>query len=116
MMPSTSQRPLGVTLIAIYSLISGIISVALTGFLTGEMRVSGSFTVILLVLSALYIIFALGAMRLRSWSWPLGLLLQLATIGSGIFFNKQFPTFGVIIAVISLIYLLRPNVQRAFGQ
>jgi hypothetical protein len=85
--------------------------------------------VLQLIIGALYIGFSVGAWRLRTWAWSLGLAAgSLAIIVNGIrliydlyAFSKGEPISGVVGPILALIvggvilyYLFSDPVQRAF--
>ena len=122
------KRPLGITIIAILALISGLLglccpvlifsgSTMLGGFFGTLGFIAGFF---LVVGPALELVFAYGAFTLRRWAWVLGLISTAVTV-SGVIINIfQGGTIwsalgGSILPVIIFIYLLTPGVRQAFG-
>lgn len=81
-------------------------------------------TLILLVQSLLYIIFGVGALQLSPWAWTLGIVLALVGLVVGIAslaLDQRLVTIaghiiGIVVDVIVLYYLFRPQVRQAFGQ
>lgn len=75
----------------------------------------------LVVLSLLYLLFAVGAWQTRAWAWWTGLLVSVLTIlflfstliegGSVV-----MALFWVIVPVVMLWYLLSPEGRQAFGR
>lgn len=124
--PTTRQRPLGVTILAVLAAIAGILgllgSLALMGLMTaggGALMIIG---LVSLVLSILYLAFAWGAWTLASWGWTLGVGLAAASILLTLFGFTQ-GTQEIIGALISLAisgvilyYLFQPDVKAAFGR
>ncbi len=122
------KRPFGITLIAVLALISGLFglcwpTLVFTGsaFLGPILGTIGVIAGIFLILGpALQLIFAYGAFNLRSWAWYLGLVATGITV-IGVIINlidgASFwsAMWGSVLSVIIFIYLLTPNVRRAFG-
>jgi len=125
---TASQRPMGVTILAILAIIVGGIEV-LGGVISlvgggatavggediptaGALSLIGVFAAILGVLN---LIFGLGALALKPWAWKFGVGLQFFAILAGLF---QLPNSIVAIVINGLIlyYLFRPNVKRVFGK
>jgi len=122
------KRPLGVTIIAMLALISGLLglccpvlvfsgSALLGGFLGTIGFIAGIFLVVGPVLE---LIFAYGAFKLHRWAWYLGLISTAITV-IGIVVNIfQGGTIwsalgGSVLPTIIFIYLWFPNVRQTFG-
>jgi len=140
------ERPAGVTIIAVLGIIGGAV-LALIGLALcaggalfsgmaqrpmGMMIGAGSAVVgvILLGVAALYIVTAIGLLKLQAWARILAVVLTVAGLFLsvlGLFDAFRFPHvlffFGVLVrhlVVIAidvwiLIYLFQPNVKRVFG-
>lgn len=122
------KRPFGITVIAVLALISGLFglcwpTLVFTGsaFLGPILGTIGVVAGIFLIFGpALQLIFAYGAFNLRSWAWYLGLVATGITV-IGVIINlidgASFwsAMWGSVLSVIIFIYLLTPNVRRAFG-
>ncbi len=122
------KRPLGVTIIAFLALIGGLFGLCLPTLgmlgstLLGPLAVVGVVASLFFIVGpVLQLIFAAGAFGLRPWAWYLGLagagitvvgvivnILQGASFGSAV--------WGGIIPIVIFIYLLTPDVRKAFGQ
>ncbi len=130
-------RPTGVTVIAILSLISGLLGlcgvspllgISVIGAIipTGVTQILGAIGIVvsalLVVGPILQIIFAYGAWNLRSWAWWFGIVATgisvlgviIGIIGSG---GAAVPTVvtNALLPIIIFIYLLVPDVRRAFS-
>lgn len=130
-------RPTGVTVIAILSLISGLLGlcgvspllgISVIGAIipTGVTQILGAIGIVvsalLVVGPILQIIFAYGAWNLRSWAWWFGIVATgisvlgviIGIIGSG---GAAVPTIvtNALLPIIIFIYLLVPDVRRAFS-
>ena len=99
-----NPRPLGVTILAILTVISGI------GFLV---------SVILIPLGIANLVVAYGLWKGKRWAWTItlvlsfiGIALGLASIATG----TITPILPVIINAIVVYYLYRPNVKAFFGR
>ena len=122
------NRPFGVTLIAILALIGGLFglcwpTLAFLGsaLLPGIFGTIGALAGIFLIIGPiLQLVFAYGAFKLRSWAWYLGLIATGITI-IGVVINLingasiLSALWGSILSIIIFIYLLMPNVRKAFG-
>lgn len=130
------QRPLGVTIVAVLAIISGLIGLSwcplLTLLLSGAITVAsggllsfiGFFGLIIATFmmggSIVQFIFAYGAFRLRSWAWWLGLIgTALPLVGAllSIFDDgaSMVATLGAAVLPLGVfIYLLTPGARQAF--
>lgn len=122
------KRPFGVTLIAILALISGLFglcwpTLAFTGsaLLGGILGTVGVLAGIFLIIGPiLQLVFSFGAFRLRPWAWYLGLIATGITV-LGVVINLfqgasiWSAIMGSTLSIIIFIYLLTPNVRKAFG-
>ena len=122
------KRPFGITVIAVLALISGLLglccpvlvfsgSAFLSGFLGTIGFIAGFF---LIVGPVLELIFAYGAFKLHRWAWYLGLISTAITVTGVIINIFQGGTIwsalgGSVLPIIIFIYLLTPDVRRAFG-
>jgi uncharacterized membrane protein (DUF2068 family) len=133
------KRPLGITILAIGGIIFGIIYIPIgllgfpgptaelaralppttaTNLNSGQLIISST---ILIILGALFIVFGIGALHLRFWSWILGVTLAgillidgiygLVTLGNG---GHEY-IVGIVCEVIILAYLFRGSVRQAFS-
>ena len=122
------KRPFGITVIAILALISGLMGLCcpvlvFTGstFLGGFLGTIGFIAGLFLVVGpVLELIFAYGAFGLHRWAWVLGLIATAITVTGVIINIFQGGTIwsalgGSVLPTIIFIYLLTPNVRRAFG-
>jgi uncharacterized membrane protein HdeD (DUF308 family) len=123
--PSTSQRPLGITILAILAAVAGVFGL-LAGFGMMALFGAGGLFMILglvtLVVSVLYLAFAYGAWTLQSWGWTLGVGLSIVSIVITLLQLTQGMT-NIVSAIISiaisgaiLYYLYQPAVKGAFGR
>jgi hypothetical protein len=131
------QRPVGVTIIALLAILSGLIglcwAVSLSGFagvawLTGTLfggdglQSWGNSTLwgaITGALSAVFsLVFGIGAWNLRPWAWWVGVIAMVIGLISPILalINGDIVpgVFGLIIPAAVLIYLLIPGTRQAF--
>lgn len=130
-------RPTGITIIAILSLISGILglcgvaplfglSIAGAIIPTGVTQILGAIGIVVSALlflgPVLQIIFAYGAWNLRSWAWWFGIVatgisvlgVLIGIIGSGGAAIYTAVT-NALLPVIIFVYLLVPDVRRSFN-
>lgn len=135
------QRPGGVTLIAVLSLLSGLISVlkglawlGIGGLVAGGLTVSAHpvagfmvgivavvFGVLALATGGFALVFSFGAFGLRPWAWTMGVLTHgliviwslLAALGPGRLSERWL---GLLVSSAILYYLTRPDIKAAFGR
>jgi len=134
------SRPIGVTILAILSLVSGILGLfkallwlGLGGLLAGATAmahpVAGAFIGGLVVLFAglsagtgiFSLIFAWGVSMLRPWAWSLGIWTHgfvlvwslLAVLGPGLLVER-WPE--IVVSGVVLLYLASAPVRAAFGR
>jgi hypothetical protein len=122
------KRPFGITVIAILALFSGLFGLCwpilvfmgstFLGPVFGTVGVIAG--IFLIVGPVLQLIFAIGAFKLQSWVWYLGLISTgITVIGVivNLFDGASFwsAIWGSILPVIIFIYLWKPNVRQAFG-
>jgi hypothetical protein len=134
------KRPVGVTILAVIAVIYGIFNLllALLGLLGSALlasRVAGAAikysagtlayaTISDAVLGIVFLAFGIGALRLKGWAWTTGiaaLVLELVRqivgvviqgLGVGTIIRDSIT---IVIALVLLWYLFRPNVRAAFG-
>jgi uncharacterized membrane protein (DUF2068 family) len=134
------ERPFGVTLLGLLSLISGALGVlkgliwlgvgglaaagAALAFPVAGMFIGTLALVIggLALLTGLFsLIFAWGAFALKPWAWSLGVTTHgfnllwslLVVLGPGLL-RERFVT--ILISAIVVLYLTKPEIKRAFGK
>jgi hypothetical protein len=135
------KRPTGVTILAVIAIIYGIFDLllALLGLLgsallashVGAARIQYSAgtlayaTISDAVLGILYLVFGIGAFRLKGWAWTTGvaaLVLEVAKEIAGIVIQGfkvgtiVIDGIIIVIALVLLWYLFRPSVRGAFGK
>jgi hypothetical protein len=135
-----TERPLGVTVLGILSLVSGLFSVlkglawlGFGGILAGAAffanPVAGAmvggvaifFGAIALLTGAFALFTAWGAFNLKGWAWSLGVVTHggillwsfLAAIGPSTLRERSG---AIIVSGLILFYLTRPAVKAAFGK
>jgi uncharacterized membrane protein len=139
------QRPVGVTILAVIAIIYGIFSLllALLGLL-GEALLASGFgnlasrasasglsagllayaAIVDAVLGILYLVFGIGAFSLKRWAWTAGVVVLVLDVVrqivgfviQGVNTNKIIiASITIVIALVLLGYLFRPNVRAAFG-
>lgn len=124
------SRPTGVTIIAVLSFISGLLGLCgalpvfgislIAGVFIPPVGVIGILIGLFLALSPiLLLIFAYGAWNLRPWAWMWGIIANglsvfsalIAVVTTGNVF--AIGTHGLI-PIIVFVYLLTPDIRRAF--
>ncbi len=132
------QRPTGITILAVLAFIGGVFGIlgafaliaggaiigaagasAVTSAGGGLIAVYG---ILVLILSVVELVFAVGAWGLKPWAWQLGVILEgFSIVLSIISILVGWSTIGnqivsVAIAAIIIYYLMTPDIKRAFGR
>ena len=117
------NRPLLISLIAILEFVGGILTILL-GALAGSL-LSASFAGLGSILGILFIVFGLIALAWgygfwtgAKWGWWIGIILYaLGVISSlaSIVVGSVFSIVGLIVDVLLIYYMTRPNVKAWFG-
>lgn len=115
------QRPPILTLMAGLSLLYGVLGLYTVATVVGQGAAGGQVAIIGLI-SALFIVFALGAWRLQAWGWLAGVighainilatLLAVLTQPEGILQGLV----SILLSVVVILYLNSEPVKRAFNQ
>ncbi|HVF99400.1 MAG TPA: hypothetical protein VND68_06145 [Chloroflexia bacterium] len=130
------NRPLGVTILAIAAVLYGIynfirglawlglgaIVVTSLGFSPETSRLGGltaGVGALFLLGGLVWLAFAMGAFRLQSWAWMVGVAATtLSLLGSVIeLFDEGARVgaiLGVVVALLILVYLFSSDVRKAF--
>lgn len=122
MSSSTSARPTGITILAILAGVGGVV-MAIGGiglFVLGAVAFGGLGALLglaFLAVAALYLAFCVGALQLKAWAWPLGvvgaaasaILSALQLLGGDL---SQI--IGIAIAGAILYYLNQPAIKALF--
>jgi hypothetical protein len=113
-MESQKQRPLGVTIIAILTLIGGIIFLA-----SGLVLLIIGIGIILLALGIAYLVMAYGLWKGKGWAWTItlvlsaiGIIVAIVSIVTG----NLAAIINVIIHGVVIYYLYRSSVKTFFGK
>jgi hypothetical protein len=121
---STAARPTGITILAILSGVGGVL-MAIAGiglFVLGAVAFGGLGALLglaFLAVAALYIAFCVGALQLKPWAWPLGVV---GAVASAILSLLQLiggdlsQILGIAIAGAILYYLNQPAIKALFGR
>jgi hypothetical protein len=108
------HRPLGVTIIAILTIIGGI------GFLaSGIAGLSAGIGAALIALGIAYFVMAYGLWKGKGWAWTITIILSFIGIALGvasIAIGNIGAIFHIIINAIVVYYLYRPHVKAFFGK
>jgi uncharacterized membrane protein (DUF2068 family) len=120
------HRPLGVTIIAILTIIggigflaSGIAAVVAAPFLSDMEGLSAGIGAALMALGIAYFVMAYGLWKGKGWAWTITLVLSFIGIVLGIasiVTGNIGAVFHLIINIIVVYYLYRPNVKMFFGK
>jgi len=121
---STSTRPTGITILAVLAGIGGVLT-AIAGiglFVLGAVAFGGLGALLglaFLAVAALYIAFCVGALQMKPWAWPLGVvgaafsivLSVLQLLGGDV-----SQVISILVAGGILYYLNQPGIKAAFGR
>jgi hypothetical protein len=121
---SASTRPTGITILAVLAGIGGVVMAvgAIGLFVLGTVAfggLGGLLGLAFAAVAALYIAFCVGALQLKPWAWPLGVVGAAA---SAILSALQLlggdltQVIGIAIAGAILYYLNQPSIKSLFGR
>ncbi|HKV74297.1 MAG TPA: hypothetical protein VJN95_07250 [Gemmatimonadales bacterium] len=134
------NRPLGVTVIALLSILSGLAhllkGLVVLGLGGGAAVLVGAghpvaggvigavamvWGIIALIVAFFALLFGWGAWTLKPWAWSWGVFTEVMTLGWSLLAVLGFGTLrtqglSILIAVAILLYLYSPEVKRAFGR
>ena len=135
-----TQRPTGITILAVLAVIGGLLSLFFGGFMAligpgmsvematqsddpmapavgGFMAVVG---VALLLHGVLQLVTAYGLFTLKGWAWMLAVIVQVFSLVVNGLQLFQGQVGGAVVAILIaagiLYYLFRPHVKQAFGR
>jgi uncharacterized membrane protein HdeD (DUF308 family) len=113
-MESQKHRPLGVTIVAILTVIGGLIFL---GF--GLLFLIVGIGILLLALGIAYLVMAYGLWKGRGWAWTItlilsgiGIIVAIVSLATG----NGGAIISIIIHAVVIYYLYRPNVKSFFGK
>jgi uncharacterized membrane protein (DUF2068 family) len=138
----TTQRPTGVTILAIIQMIGGVLSllIGISGLFFGGLMVSGvadntsgaaaaaevgplmvTGGIGAIVSGILGLLAGYGLFTLKGWGWTLAMVFSVLNIihnALGLFRGANIPgaIVGIVISGLILYYLFTPTVKRAFGK
>lgn len=121
------QRPVGITIVAVVAMIGALFGLCwpilvLSGsaFLGPVFGTVGFIAGIFMIIGPLLqLIFAIGALNLKTWAWYIGLISTGITV-LGVVINMLggggiVPAIGSsLVSIAIFIYLLTPSVRQAF--
>jgi hypothetical protein len=127
---TTGQRPVGVTILGLLNIIGGVAGILFgllgtTVFGLGLGQAPGESGLVLslsvLVLSIFWVIVGVSTLRLQPWAWLIGVLTSVAQLISNGYALIQHGmnwgvVFSLVVALLILWYLYRPEVRQAFGR
>jgi hypothetical protein len=108
------QRPLGVTIIAILMIISGIALLS-----TGAVLLVVGIGVVPILLGIASFVMAYGLWVGKGWAWTITLIISVISIISAIVsivYGGSGAIINIIINAVIIYYLYRPNVKAFFGK
>jgi uncharacterized membrane protein (DUF2068 family) len=113
-METSKHRPLGVTIIAVLAVISGVAYGA-----SGAVLLVVGIGFALIAISIAYFVMAYGLWNGKRWAWTItlilsgiGIILSIASVAAG----SVGAVFNIIINGVIIYYLYRPNVKAFFGK
>jgi len=117
------NRPILLTIIAILSIIFGIITILLGVLMligsavisTAELEAglfAGAGSAVVLIMGILFTVVGFGLMSGKSWAWWLSIIVMVLSL---ILSLLSLSILSIIVAVLILIYLTRPNTKGWFG-
>lgn len=135
------RRPVGVTILAVLAIIYGIFNLLLVllALIAVALKASGLGGAAAIpysggtlayagisdaILGILYLAFGIGAFSLKRWAWTTGVVALVldvvrtivSVIVQGFSASRIVgPVITIVIALVVLVYLFRPNVRAAFG-
>ena len=121
---STAQRPTGITILAVLAGVGGIL-MAIAGiglFALGAVAFGGLGALLglaFIAIAALYIAFCVGALQLKPWAWPLGVVGAAASIivsALQLLGGDITQIISIAIAGGILYYLWQPGIKAVFGR
>jgi hypothetical protein len=124
------QRPTGLTIMAIAAAVVGALALLGAGawwnaseqiaWLPGLHGAERLLALGLLVVGLLELVLAYGAWNLRPWTWTFGIVVQVILIVLAVLQLGRFDTsrhvITIIIAGITLWYLMTPRARAALGR
>ena len=127
--PPKLKRPIGVTILAILFIISGLMSVgSILGFDTplilwdwSEMSIEeAGFAVYAVVGGMIGIAVGVAMFSGKHWAWPAIIIMVIVSIAGSIIFqfvdDYRVSLFEIILYVIVLLYMRKSNVKAYFGR
>lgn len=128
----TTHRPIRVTILALLAFISGILGLlASLSILSGSAIMSArgtelpgqvpTFGLILLVISAVQVVFGYAVRTMKPWAWAFGMVLQVTSLVLALVYLAIGAEFysqigGLVLGTVSMVLLLTPDVRRALGK
>ena len=109
-----TKRPLGVTIIAVLMIISGIVSI-----ISGISLLLFGIGIFVVILGIATLVIAWGLLKAKPWAWTLTVIISIiAIIVSivGIATGGFHQVISLILYGIILYYLYRPDVKAYFGK
>lgn len=113
---TTTERPLGVSIIAVLNWIVGVLAI-IAGF--GALTIIPLLGIVSLLLGAFAIYVGYGLWTLLDWAWMVAVILQLLNVisnGFQLLSGELSAVWGLIISFIVLAYLYSTDVKEAFDR
>ena len=115
------QRPPVLTLMAGLSLLYGVLGLY-TAVTVASQGLAGGQVAVIALISALFIVFGVGAWRLQAWGWLAGLVGHAINIVATLLAVITQPAgflqglVSILLSVVVILYLNSEPVKRAFSR
>ncbi|MGY5873884.1 MAG: hypothetical protein RTV72_16675 [Candidatus Thorarchaeota archaeon] len=113
---ASTERPLGVTILAILQILGGLMMLVLGALATLAGLLFILFAIVgvaMAILGLLGLVVGFGLWGLKSWAWTWAMIVNILTIIFGLF-NLASNFVSIIISLIIVIYLNQPDIKRRF--
>lgn len=113
---ASTERPLGVTILAILQILGGLMMLVLGALATLAGLLFILFAIVgvaMVILGFLGLIVGFGLWGLKSWAWTWAMIVNILTIILGLF-DLASNFVSIVISLIIVIYLNQPDIKRRF--
>ena len=113
---ASTERPLGVTILAILQILGGLMMLVLGALATLAGLLFILFAIVgvaMAILGLLGLVVGFGLWGLKSWAWTWAMIVNILTIIFGLF-NLASNFVSIVISLIIVIYLNQPDIKRRF--
>ena len=113
---ASTERPLGVTILAVLQILGGLMMLVLGALATlaGLLFILFAIVgVVMVILGILGLIVGFGLWGLKSWAWTWAMIVNILGIIFGLF-DIWNNIISIVISLIIIIYLNQPDIKRRF--